>query len=132
MCIRDSYRSDIDGEYEEEEYNWEDDYNQYRGNRITGVDENDNDEVSDRAESEVSDDKTVEECEEEGQEEDKEVIEIDDVAEEKEEDIDEEMERRYRPRRREGLRPRKPPTNMTDGYKLLNMEGRNEHLILPN
>ena len=40
------------------------------------------------------------------------------------------MERRYGPRRREGLRPRKPPTNMTDGYKLLNVEGGNDHLVV--
>ena len=51
------------------------------------------------------------------------------MEEEQEENIEEEMDRRYGPRRREGLRPRKPPTNMTDGYKLLNMEGGNEYLI---
>ena len=86
------YRSDIDEEYENEEYDWEEQYNRHRGNRITGVDENDDEEVPDRAESEVSNDETIVECEDEIQEEQNEVIEIDDTVEEQEEDIEEEMD----------------------------------------
>ena len=52
-----------------------------------------------------------------------------DIEDEKDETVEEQMEWRYGPRRREGLRPRKPPTRMTDGYKIMNVNDNIHHMI---
>ena len=86
------YRSEMEEEYEEEEENnWEGNFDQYRRNRITGVNDEIDEEIPERAESEVSDDETIEECNEERNEDDRHIIEIEDTEEEKDEHVEEEM-----------------------------------------
>ena len=91
------------------------------------MDEEEYEEVPERAESEVLDDESRSECDLEEDKEDNEITVVDGVEDEEEDTedenvvmkdkaVEEQMERRHGPRRREGLRPRKPPTKTTDGY----------------